>query len=263
MWTGEGRWKWQLLTRAKYQAAQSSGLILHACFVLLWCCRKYRCLKFSPKPVSFHPAVHKICLMLRSKNKLKHCLFMWCFMEILYHGWCFCYQPQVKTEGLTRCFHNSSHDSQANTSLTDVLFLLLLLFVLILKAWHWQINNLSLGFQMSQQSLSSHADVSAGSDVCNSIAAQREHNAGLWPPGQALHPLISRETWCKATEFKRCQASRTSERGCRCPRCAPLGTRHSKVPKDVPRLTNVSDCFAVSVILFIFLSVYLSLFLLW
>ncbi len=66
-------------------------------------------------------------------------------------------------------------------SLTHVLFLLLLLFVLILKAWHWQINNLSLGFQMSQQSLSSHADVSVGSDVCNSIGAQRERNAGLWP----------------------------------------------------------------------------------
>lgn len=72
------------------------------------------------------------------------------------------------------------HDSQANMSLTHVLFLLLL-FVLILKAWHWQINSLSLGFQMSQQRLSSHADVSAGSDVCNLIRAQRERNSGLWP----------------------------------------------------------------------------------
>lgn len=56
--------------------------------------------------------------------------------------------------------------------LTDVLFLLPLLFVLILKAWHWQINNLSSGFQMSQQGLSSYA--SAGSDVCNSIGARGE-----------------------------------------------------------------------------------------
>lgn len=78
-------------------------------------------------------------------------------------------------------FHNFLHDSQANMSLTDVLFPFLLLFVLILKAWHWQINNLPLGFQMSQQSLSSHADVSVGSDVCNSIWAQRERNSGLWP----------------------------------------------------------------------------------
>lgn len=37
-------------------------------------------------------------------------------------------------EGETCRCHNSSRDSQANMSLTDVLFLLLLLFVLILKA---------------------------------------------------------------------------------------------------------------------------------
>lgn len=80
-----------------------------------------------------------------------------------------------------KCFHNFLHDSQANMSLTDVLFPFLLLFVLILKAWHWQINNLPLRFQMSQQSLSSHADVSAGSGVCNSIWAQRERNSVLWP----------------------------------------------------------------------------------
>lgn len=100
-----------------------------------------------------------------------------------------------KREGLTCCFHNSSHDSQANMSLTDVLFLLLLLFVLILKAWHWQINNLSLGFQMSQQSLSSHADVSVGSDVCNLIGAQREHNPGLWPLARLciLSSLVRRD----------------------------------------------------------------------
>lgn len=118
-------------------------------------------------------------------------------------------------------------------------FLLLLRFVLILKAWHWQINNLSLGFQMSQQSLSSHADVSVGSDVCNSIGARRECNSGLWPLARALHPLISHETWCKATEFKRCQASRTSEQSCRRPQCAPWGTR---VTNYVP-LRDVGDCF--------------------
>ena len=149
-------------------------------------------------------------------------------MDITHHGWCFSTRKKD-------CFPNSSHESRANMSLTDVLFLLLLLlllFVLILKAWHWQINNLSLGFQMSQQSLSSHADVSVGSDVCNSIGAQRECKADLWPVARALHPLISRETWNKATEFKRCQASRTSERSCRCPWCAPKGHGHKICPSD-------------------------------
>lgn len=100
-----------------------------------------------------------------------------------------------RQRGLTCCFHNSSHDSEANMSLTEVLFLLLLLFVLILKAWHWQINNLSLGFQMSQQSLSSHADVSVGSDVCNSIRAQRERIHGLWPLARLciLSSLVRRD----------------------------------------------------------------------
>lgn len=165
-------------------------------------------------------------------------------MEMLCHGQCFCCQQQEKAKGLTCCFHNSSHDSQANMSLTDVPFLLLLLFVLILKAWHWQINNLSLGFQMSQQSLSSHADVSVGSDVCNSIAAQRERNSGLWPRGQALHPLISRETWCKATEFKRCQASWTSEH---CPGAHP---RDSQVTKYVTWRT-LEIVWLISVTLFL------------
>lgn len=36
-------------------------------------------------------------------------------------------------------------------------------------------------------------------------------------PGPVLHPLISRETWCKATELKHCQAPQTYERCDFCP----------------------------------------------
>lgn len=120
--------------------------------------------------------------------------------HILLHGYVVSWSMLLlsttrKGRETNRCFHNSSHDSQANMSLTDGLFLLLLLFVLILKAWHWQINNLFLGFQMSQQSLSSHADVSAGSDVCNLIGAQRERNSGLWPLARLciLSSLVRRD----------------------------------------------------------------------
>lgn len=189
-------------------------------------------------------------------------------MEILYHRQYLCYQPQEKAEALTCCFHNSLHDSRANMSLTDVLFLLLL-FVLILKAWHWQINNLSLGFEMSQQSLSSHADVSVGSDVCNSIRAQRERNLGLWPLARLciLSSLVRHDAKLQSLNTARPPAHLSAV-------AAVLGvhpgTRHSQVTKYVP-LTYVSDCFAVFVTLFIFflsiclyvcLSVFLSFFLL-
>lgn len=172
-------------------------------------------------------------------------------MEMLCHGQCFCNQQQEKAGGLTCCFHNSSHDSRANMSLTDVLFLLLLLFVLILKAWHWQINNLSLGFQMSQQSLSSHADVSVGSDVCNSIGAQRERNAGLWPLAGLciLSSLVRRDAKLQSLNAAR-------PRGHLSAVAAVLGVhpgdRHSQVTKYV-----TWDLF------FFFMSICLSVFLSW
>lgn len=55
---------------------------------------------------------------------------------------------------------------------------------------------------MSQRGLSSHADESLGSDVCNSIAAPGKGRGSgcsdLWPHGQGLRPLMPR---CNATEF--------------------------------------------------------------
>lgn len=57
---------------------------------------------------------------------------------------------------------------------------------------------------MSQRSLSSHADESVGSDVCNSIAAlgtgRGSGCSDLWPRGQGLRPLMP---WCSVTEFWR------------------------------------------------------------
>lgn len=57
---------------------------------------------------------------------------------------------------------------------------------------------------MSQRGLSSHADESVGSDVCNSIAAPGKGRGSgcsdLWPHGQSLRPLMPR---CSATEFWR------------------------------------------------------------
>lgn len=148
-----------------------------------------------------------------------------------------------KRAGLTCCFHNSLHDSQANMSLTDVLFLLLLLFVLILKAWHWQINNLSLGFQMSQQSLSSHADVSVGSDVCNLIGAQREHNSGLWPLARLciLSSLVRRDAKLQSLNAARPPGHLSTV-------AVVLGVhpRDSQVTKYVTWLI-LEICFAVSV----------------
>lgn len=136
-------------------------------------------------------------------------------------------------------FHISSHDSQANMSLTDVPFLLLLLFVLILKAWHWQINKLSLGFQVSQQSLSSHADVSVGSDVCNPIAAWRE---------SATLPFDPMAKVCILSSLAGCDAKLQSFNTARPPRLCTVA-----VP-DVPQssqnicyLMNFRDCFAVAV----------------
>lgn len=55
---------------------------------------------------------------------------------------------------------------------------------------------------MTQRGLSSHADESLGSDVCNSIAAPGKGRGSgcsdLWPHGQGLRPLMPR---CNATEF--------------------------------------------------------------
>lgn len=90
--------------------------------------------------------------------------------------------PSSKGKGRgISCFHNSSHDSQVNMSHARCPLPLYSSFVLILKGWHWEINNLPLGFQMSQQSLSSHADVLVASDVCNMIWARRELTSGLRP----------------------------------------------------------------------------------
>lgn len=55
-------------------------------------------------------------------------------------------------------FRGQKHFTILHLTRSQALFLLLLLCVLILNAWRWQINNLSLGFRVSQQSLSSHAE---------------------------------------------------------------------------------------------------------
>lgn len=189
--------------------------------------------------------------MLLSELKTNwRCLFLLHFREILHHEQRSYQQEAGRGTSMT---HEQIWASQS-------FFLLLLLFVLILKAWHWQINNLSLGFQMSQQSLSSHADVSVGSDVCNSIG--ESESVQFWPltPGQALHPLISHETWCKATEFKCCQASWTSEQSCRCPQRAPQG-------HDTDKSQNMSLWLMLAIVLLFlwfdlfFLPIYLSFFL--
>lgn len=69
-----------------------------------------------------------------------------------------------------------------NWSFAVALFLFLLLSVLILKAWRWQINNLSLGFQMSQQSLSSHTECQqVQTSVTWSELGERERFCPLTP----------------------------------------------------------------------------------
>lgn len=144
-----------------------------------------------PQAACFHLDVSKICLkppmLLSTKNKLKS---VWCFMAMLLLS-----TTRRRQRDWHAVFTTPRMTHQQIWALLMPFFPLLLLFVLILKARRWQINNLSAGFQMSQQNPSSHADVSVGSDGGNSIAAQRERSAGLWPLARSciLSSLVRRD----------------------------------------------------------------------
>lgn len=117
-------------------------------------------------------------------------------------------------------FLNGLHDSLANTSLAGVLSPPCSSLCSNFKSLTLTINNLPLEFQMSQQSFfTAHRSVSRFRRLELDMSSERAQLCPL-TPGPVLHPLISRETWCKATELKHCQAPQTYERCDFCPQQA-------------------------------------------
>lgn len=78
-------------------------------------------------------------------------------------------------------FLNGLHDSLANTSLAGVLSPPCSSLCSNFKSLTLTINNLPWSFKWVNKAFSPHTEVSAGSDVCNSIWAPREPNFALWP----------------------------------------------------------------------------------